>query len=240
MISMLVYTVTSAYTTPRSRSTRCTRPTPRSRCYQERRAEPPRPAAGRQTATLPDGLGTVTFDGVQPLTEAADQPHTRATGRAERVALALIGLLASLFIRPRRIWVRARNEGGRTLVEVAGLDRRRGGDLTDGVDDLRSRFAPAGAHRQTHSTGETRRDPLAVRAAQQPGGAPPAAVVYFLAVLAHLAQWALARKVEVATGAEEVVASDCRRRAAIAPTHAAWRTTSPSVPRRCSAGSAWR
>ena len=45
------------------------------------------------------------------------------------VVLALIGLLGSLYIRPRRIWVRARQQDGRTLVEVAGLDRSGGGDL---------------------------------------------------------------------------------------------------------------
>ena len=43
--------------------------------------------------------------------------------------LALIGLLGSLFIRPRRIWVRARRDDEGTLVEVAGLDRSGGGDV---------------------------------------------------------------------------------------------------------------
>jgi cytochrome c biogenesis protein len=45
------------------------------------------------------------------------------------VVLALVGLLASLFIRPRRVWVRARRRDGSTLVEVAALDRSGGGDL---------------------------------------------------------------------------------------------------------------
>ena len=45
------------------------------------------------------------------------------------VILALVGLLGSLFIRPRRVWVRARREGGVTLVEVAALDRSGGGDV---------------------------------------------------------------------------------------------------------------
>ena len=45
------------------------------------------------------------------------------------VVLALVGLLGSLFIRPRRVWVRARRRDGTTLVEVAGLDRSGGGDL---------------------------------------------------------------------------------------------------------------
>jgi cytochrome c biogenesis protein len=60
------------------------------------------------------------------------------------VILALVGLLGSLFIRPRRVWVRARRKGGTTLVEVAALDRSGGGDLTavlssvvDGLQDDR-------------------------------------------------------------------------------------------------------
>ena len=56
--------------------------------------------------------------------------------------LALLGLLASLFVRPRRIWVRARREGGRTLVEVAGLDRSAGGDLSGEIDALTARLRP--------------------------------------------------------------------------------------------------
>ena len=59
------------------------------------------------------------------------------------VVLALVGLLGSLFIRPRRIWVRARREGGRTLVEVAGLDRSAGGDLTGEIDALTAALSPA-------------------------------------------------------------------------------------------------
>ena len=47
------------------------------------------------------------------------------------VVLALLGLLGSLFIRPRRVWVRAREDGGVTLVEVAGLDRSGGGDVAE-------------------------------------------------------------------------------------------------------------
>jgi cytochrome c biogenesis protein len=44
--------------------------------------------------------------------------------------------MASLFIRARRIWVRAAARDGRTVVELAGLDRSSGGDLADEVDEL--------------------------------------------------------------------------------------------------------
>jgi cytochrome c biogenesis protein len=57
------------------------------------------------------------------------------------VVLALLGLLGSLFIRPRRVWVKVHppedgDNGGRTLVEVAGLDRSAGGDLAGEIDDI--------------------------------------------------------------------------------------------------------
>jgi cytochrome c biogenesis protein len=56
------------------------------------------------------------------------------------VVLALVGLLGSLFIRPRRVWIKVRREGDgadrRTLVEVAGLDRSAGGDLSGEIDQL--------------------------------------------------------------------------------------------------------
>ena len=46
------------------------------------------------------------------------------------VVLALLGLLGSLFIRPRRAWVRATRDGEGTLVEVAVLDRAGGDDVS--------------------------------------------------------------------------------------------------------------
>ena len=39
------------------------------------------------------------------------------------ILLAIAGLMASLFIHPRRTWVRVGTVDGRTVVEVAGLDR---------------------------------------------------------------------------------------------------------------------
>ncbi|MCW2848975.1 MAG: ResB family protein [Marmoricola sp.] len=95
------------------------------------------------TATLPDGLGTVTFDGVSRYVKLQIS-HTPGQKIAlGGVVLALIGLLGSLFIRPRRIWVRARRDGGRTTVEVAGLDRSAGGDLSNEIDALTASLRPA-------------------------------------------------------------------------------------------------
>jgi cytochrome c biogenesis protein len=58
--------------------------------------------------------------------------------------LALIGLCGSLFVRPRRVWVRARpvddddevDTGGRTLVEVAVLDRSGNHEVDEVVRDI--------------------------------------------------------------------------------------------------------
>jgi cytochrome c biogenesis protein len=81
-----------------------------------------------QTVQLPDGLGSVTFDRVDRWNriQISQSPGKRlALGG---VVLCLLGLLGSLFIRPRRVWVRARRAEGGTLVEVAALDRSGAGD----------------------------------------------------------------------------------------------------------------
>ena len=92
-------------------------------------------AMGR-SATLPGGLGTVTFDGVSRYVKLQVSHTPGQLIALSGVVLALVGLLASLFIRPRRMWVRTRREGGRTLVEVAGLDRSAGGDLSGEIEGL--------------------------------------------------------------------------------------------------------
>ncbi len=94
-----------------------------------------------ETQTLPDGLGTVSFDGVEPWVRIQVSQSPGKLIALGGVVMALVGLLGSLFIRPRRLWVRARREGGVTMVEVAALDRSGGGDvgevLTSVVAELR-------------------------------------------------------------------------------------------------------
>ncbi len=83
------------------------------------------------TVQLPDGLGSVTFDDVVPWNRIQIS-QTPGKGIAlAGVSLALLGLLGSLFIRPRRVWVRAREVEGGTLVEVAALDRSGGGEVNE-------------------------------------------------------------------------------------------------------------
>jgi len=92
-----------------------------------------------QTVTLPDGLGSITFDGMSRFVKLQVSRSPGDFVALGGVVLALLGLLGSLFIRPRRIWVKVRRpdgESGRTLVEVAGLDRSAGGDLAGEVDAI--------------------------------------------------------------------------------------------------------
>ncbi|MEO7979325.1 MAG: cytochrome c biogenesis protein ResB [Sporichthyaceae bacterium] len=105
------------------------------------------------SATLPTGE-TITLDGVRRWAslQVARDP---GTGPALVAALlALAGLMASLFVRRRRVWVRVgadgeddvdAADGGRTLVEVAGLARS-DGEGGDGLaDELRELVAEIGS-----------------------------------------------------------------------------------------------
>jgi len=88
------------------------------------------------TVALPDGLGSITFDGMSRFVKLQVSRSPGDWIALAGVVLALLGLLGSLFIRPRRAWVKVRREGGRTLVEVAGLDRTGGGDLAGEIDTV--------------------------------------------------------------------------------------------------------
>jgi cytochrome c biogenesis protein len=89
------------------------------------------------TVTLPDGLGSVTFEGLERWNKIQISRTPGKLIALTGVVLALLGLLGSLFVRPRRLWVRARRQDdGTTLVEVARLDRSSGGDPETGRDEL--------------------------------------------------------------------------------------------------------
>jgi cytochrome c biogenesis protein len=112
-----------------------------------------------QTVKLPDGNGSIRFDGVQRWVKL-QVSHSPGKGIAlAGVLLGILGLMGSLFIRPRRVWLRvSRDEdgddggegAGRTVVELAGLDRSSGGDLAAEVDELQ---------RLVQHTGPSGRDP---------------------------------------------------------------------------------
>jgi len=89
-----------------------------------------------QSKTLPNGAGSITFRGLDPWVKLQVSRSPAKIVPLSGVLLAIVGLLASLFIRPRRTWVRAGADGGRTVIEVAGLDRAAGGDLARDMDAL--------------------------------------------------------------------------------------------------------
>ncbi|MDN4171755.1 cytochrome c biogenesis protein ResB [Nocardioides sp. SOB77] len=88
------------------------------------------------TVELPDGLGTVAFEGLEEWQRIQISQTPGKFVALAGVVLALVGLLGSLFIRPRRVWVRAREDADGTLVEVAALDRSGGGDVAPVLADL--------------------------------------------------------------------------------------------------------
>ena len=98
------------------------------------------------TMALPDGA-SITFDGVRRWAslQVARNPGTRPALAA--AVLALAGLMLSLFVRRRRVWVRATaTPDGRTLVEVGGLARSEGENrevLADEVAALAARIRVA-------------------------------------------------------------------------------------------------
>jgi cytochrome c biogenesis protein len=91
---------------------------------------------------LPGG-GSITLDGWTRWVKLQIGDTPGAWVALGATALAVAGLCLSLFIRPRRLWVRvARSPDGPTLVQVGGLDRAdaRAG-LTDDVEELAARIA---------------------------------------------------------------------------------------------------
>lgn len=95
---------------------------------------------------LPGGRGSVEFDGIKQyvtLQVTHDPGKSLALGSA---IVAIGALLLSLFVRRRRVWVRAsRTDDGRTVVEFGGLARSDGAggfdsEFADLVDRMRERL----------------------------------------------------------------------------------------------------
>ncbi|MGH8867177.1 MAG: cytochrome c biogenesis protein ResB [Actinomycetes bacterium] len=90
-----------------------------------------------QTKKLPGSMGSITFEGVDrwvQLDVADDPGRTVALGSA---IIALAGLVTTLAIRRRRVWVRvAPGLSGRTVVEVGGLPRSESAGFTEEFDQI--------------------------------------------------------------------------------------------------------
>ncbi|MFF3321193.1 cytochrome c biogenesis protein ResB [Streptomyces sp. NPDC002889] len=91
-----------------------------------------------ETMKLPDGAGSITFEKEVKEWASFQVSQQPGNGWALGGAIAAIaGLVGSLFIQRRRIWVRAvRGEDGVTVVEMAGLGRSESAKLPEELADL--------------------------------------------------------------------------------------------------------
>ena len=89
-----------------------------------------------ETVDLPDGLGTIEFEGLRRFI-SVDIHHDPTPGWALLFAVLILGgLLVSLFVPRRRMWVKA---VGRGRLEYAGLARGEDPTLEAAVADLARR-----------------------------------------------------------------------------------------------------
>lgn len=95
-----------------------------------------------ESVQLPGNLGSLSFDGVERWARLQFSTTPAEPLALGGVVAGLLGLLASLFIRPRRLWLRAYpastagSDANPTTIEVAGLDRREGHGLPAAVAEL--------------------------------------------------------------------------------------------------------
>lgn len=96
-----------------------------------------------ETAELPGGAGSVTFDGYVTWVNLQISRNAGKELALGGALLAVAGLMLSLYVRRRRLWVRAtRGADGRTVVEVAGLARSDSGNLDAEVSRLAAHLSP--------------------------------------------------------------------------------------------------
>ena len=106
-----------------------------------------------QSADLPDGYGTITFENEAPAAaEGYDQSVKRfvslsihrdaaATWVLGFAVLAVLGLLAALFVPRRRLWVKATPDGHTLRLEYAGLARGEDPTIGPALDRFVERHA---------------------------------------------------------------------------------------------------
>jgi cytochrome c biogenesis protein len=97
-----------------------------------------------QSAKLPNGLGSITFVGVKQWAQfnIANDPGQKIV--LPSAILAVLGLIGSLGLRRRRVWVRVSERAdGTRLVEVAGLARTEGATPTAEVTQTAQALAAA-------------------------------------------------------------------------------------------------
>jgi cytochrome c biogenesis protein len=97
-----------------------------------------------QTYELPDGQGSISFDGLKRYAALDIAYDPGEMGALVFSSLALLGLIGSLFIARRRVWVRAGvHEDGRTMVEYGLLARGEDYRLTGEAEAIRTHLERA-------------------------------------------------------------------------------------------------
>ncbi|TWF99369.1 cytochrome c biogenesis protein ResB [Kitasatospora viridis] len=87
--------------------------------------------------TLPDNYGSLTFDGYKKWATFSVSHRPGNAVALTGAVLAIAGLIGSLFVQRRRIWVRAVvGPDGRTLVELAGLARSESAKIAEELAEL--------------------------------------------------------------------------------------------------------
>jgi cytochrome c biogenesis protein len=128
-----------------------------------------------ETADLPDDLGTITFENEAPAgAEGYEESVKRfvslsihrdaaATWVLVFAVIALLGLLAALFVPRRRLWVKATAESGALHLEYAGLARGEDPAIAAALDQFAQRhrdaLEPLLREQITAPTGGPRPDP---------------------------------------------------------------------------------
>lgn len=93
-----------------------------------------------ESATLPDGRGKISFDGIERFAGFSVRHDPGKELTLVSALLALGGLIATLTIKRRRVFVRLREEEGRVRVEVGGMSRDDDEGLAEVVDEVRDRL----------------------------------------------------------------------------------------------------
>ncbi|WEV77854.1 cytochrome c biogenesis protein ResB [Janibacter cremeus] len=93
-----------------------------------------------ETKTLPGDRGTITFDGIERYAGFSVRSDPGQGLTLVSALLALAGLIATLLVKRRRVFVRLTEADGRVRVEVGGMSRDDDEGLSEVVAEVRDRL----------------------------------------------------------------------------------------------------
>ena len=99
-----------------------------------------------QEQTLPDGLGSIEFVRLRQFARLQVASAPGAFIPLTGTSIGVLGLVLSLSIRPRRVWVKATRQAGRTTIHLGGLSKVNRGDVEadlTALEDEMVRAVPA-------------------------------------------------------------------------------------------------